>query len=207
MVAAGGGGGGVVGGGVSVGGPGVLPVPFEPAVAGAGLAGTAAGGGEGVGAGAGVGVGVGGGVGLGAGFGFGVGFGLGAGFGSGAGVGLEAGVELGALAGGWVAGTEAAASVGPLVGFRPIARPAPVALPGTALPDPTRGLRRPEDEGPPTARPGDGTETCRSGGGALAVGRPSSMVVTNGIRSGVRAETQSRVAPASDATAMSTTIG
>jgi hypothetical protein len=156
-------------------------------------------------------------VGVGAGFGFGVGFGLGAGFGFGfgagvafgGGVGLETVGADGALADCWAAGTEAGDPVGPLAGCRTTAGPALVVPErGPALGDPTRGPWRPEDDRPPTAPlRGDGTETCRTGGGALAVGRPSSMVVTSGIRSGVRAETQSRVAPASDATATSTTTG
>jgi hypothetical protein len=147
-----------------------------------------------------VGVGVGGGVGFGVGVGFG--FGLGIGVGLGEGVGLATGPAA-ALAGGCAAGREAGDSLGPLAGCREIVGRAPVVLGGTAPRDPGRGART-EDDGPPTAPPGDGTETCS--GGALAIGR-SSTFVTNGIRSGVRAETQSRVAPASDATAMSTTTG
>jgi hypothetical protein len=188
-----------------VGGPG-------GAAGGAGLGGAGVGGvgGAGVGVG-GAGVGVGGaGVGFGAGgFGVGFGFGFGAGVCLGIGVGLGAGVGLAtgpaaALAGGCTAGTEADDSLGPFAGCREIVGRPPVVLGGIALRDPGRSAWRPEDEGPLTAPPGDGTETCSGGG--LAVGR-SSTAETNGIRSGVRAETQSRVAPASDATAMSTTMG
>jgi hypothetical protein len=91
-----------------------------------------------------------------------------------------------------------------LAGCREIVGRLPVVLGRIALRDPGRRAWRPEEEVPLTAPPGDGTETCS--GGALAVGR-SSTVEMNGIRSGVSAETQSRVAPASEATAMSTTTG
>jgi hypothetical protein len=195
----GGGDGGLVGGGVLVGGPG-----------GCGAAGGAGLGGAGVGGVGGAGVGVGGagvGFGAGGGFGFGVGFGFGFGFGFGVCLGIGVGLATrpaAALAGGCAAGTEVGDPVGPLAGCREIVGRAPVVLGCIALRDPGRDAWRPEDEGAPTALPGDGTETCN--GGALAVGR-SSTVETNGIRSGVSAETQSRVAPASDATAMSTTTG
>jgi hypothetical protein len=199
----GGGDGGLVGGGVLVGGPGGCGAAGGAGLGGAGVGGV---GGAGVGVGgAGVGFGADGGFGFGAGFGFGFGFGvcLGIGVGLGAGVGLAT-RPAAALAGGCAAGTEVGDPVGPLAGCREIVGRAPVVLGCIALRDPGRDAWRPEDEGAPTALPGDGTETCN--GGALAVGR-SSTVETNGIRSGVSAETQSRVAPASDATAMSTTTG